>query len=61
MLHYMIDAYDSCEANLNDLMSVYESLITVSNELNLKTVMPPSLVPYYYSNDYRDNGISAFV
>ena len=56
-----MDAYDTDEASTNNLLSVNEFLVDVSEALQLKTVMPPFLVPYYYSKRLEDGGISAFL
>lgn len=61
MIHIMIDAYQSDSPKLNDLRSVYDSIVKITNYLGVKTVMPPSLVPYYYGSVLEDDGISAFV
>ena len=61
MLHFMMDAYDTIEENSNNLMSVNECLVKIASDLNLKSVMPPFLVPYYYSKKMEDGGISAFM
>lgn len=61
MLHFMMDAYDTIEENSNNLMSVNECLVKVADRLNLKSVMPPFLVPYYYCKKMEDGGISAFM
>lgn len=61
MLHFMMDAYDTSEASTNDLMSVNSFLVRTASELQLKAVMPPFLVPYYYSSEMKDGGISAFM
>ena len=61
MLHFMLDAYDTIEENSNNLMSVNECLVKVADTLNLQPVMPPYLVPYYYSSTFEDGGISAFM
>ncbi len=61
MLHIMIDAYGSDSPRLNDLRSVYDSIVKITNYVGVKTVMPPSLVPYYYGSVKEDDGISAFV
>ena len=59
-LHFTMDAYDSIEENANNLMSINELLNGVTHEFDLKPVMPPFLVPYYYCNNSEDVGISAF-
>lgn len=61
MLHFMMDAYETIEENSNNLMSVNECLVKVAEALQLKAVMPPFLVPYYYSSKFEDGGISAFM
>ena len=58
--HFMMDAYNSAENNSNNPMSIYELLNAVARKLNLKPVMPPSIIPYYYCDDSEDAGISAF-
>lgn len=58
--HFMIDAYGSIEEHANNLMAVNELLNKLSTELQLRPVMPPFLVPYYYCADAEDGGISAF-
>ncbi len=61
MLHIMIDAYGSDSPKLDNLKSVYDSIVKITNFVGVKTVMPPSLVPYYYGSVKEDDGISAFV
>lgn len=61
MLHIMIDAYGSDSPKLDNLKSVYDSIVKITNYVGVKTVMPPSLVPYYYGSVKEDDGISAFV
>ncbi len=61
MLHIMIDAYQSDSPKLDNLKSVYDSIVKITNFLGVKTIMPPSLVPYYYGSVKEDDGISAFV
>ncbi len=61
MLHVMLDVYGSDTERLDDLRAVYETIYKVTNELGVKTVMPPILVPYYYGSVKEDDGISAFV
>ena len=58
--HFMMDAYNCPENSSNNPMVVYELLNSVCNKLNLKPVMPPFLVPYYYCEDGVDIGVSAF-
>lgn len=61
MLHIMIDAYGSDSPKLDNLKSVYDSIVKITNVLGVKTIMPPSLIPYYYGSVKEDDGISAFV
>lgn len=61
MLHVMIDAYGSKSPNLDNLKAIYDGIIKITNFLGLKTIMPPSLIPYYYGSVKEDDGISAFV
>lgn len=61
MLHIMIDAYGCDSPKLDNLKSVYDSIIKITNFLGVKTIMPPSLIPYYYGRVKEDDGISAFV
>ncbi len=61
MLHIMIDAYGSDSPKLDNLKSVYDTIVKVTNFVGVKTIMPPSLVPYYYGSVKEDDGISAFV
>lgn len=61
MLHIMIDAYGSDSPKLDNLKSVYDSIVKITNYVGVKTIMPPSLVPYYYGSVKEDDGISAFV
>ena len=48
-MHFIMDAYDTIEESTNNLMSINECLVKVADALRLKSVMPPFLVPYYYS------------
>ena len=61
MLHFMLDAYETVEACTNDIMSVNSGLVKISAALGLNAVMPPFLVPYYYSAKFEDGGVSAFM
>lgn len=61
MWHIMLDVYGARDTKMNDLKEIYESLFKITNALNLSTIMPPILVPYYYGNVKEDDGISAFV
>ena len=57
----MIDAYQASESRLDNLMAVDSALNEIVKVLNLKAVMPPFLLPFYYAKDAEDDGISAFV
>ena len=61
MLHIMLDIYGSDSPKLNDLKSLYETIYKITNQLSVKTIMPPVLTPYYYGKVKEDDGISAFV
>ena len=61
MNHVMIDCYQGNERRLNDIQSVNNVLNEIVGTLNLKAVMPPFLLPYYYAGDSDDDGISAFI
>lgn len=58
--HYMLDAYGCFVEQSNSVMVVNDLLVQLATELNMKPVMPPFLVPYYYCPDADDVGISAF-
>ncbi len=57
----MIDGYYGSESRLDDLKTVNSVLNDIVTKLNLISVMPPYLLPYYYAKDSEDDGISAFV
>lgn len=61
MNHIMIDGYYGSESRLDDLKTVNSVLNEIVTTLNLTSVMPPFLLPYYYAKDGEDDGISAFV
>ena len=61
MNHIMIDAYQASESRLDNLMAVDSALNEIIRVLNIKAVMPPFLLPFYYAKDSEDDGISAFV
>lgn len=58
--HYMLDAYGCFVEQSNSIMLVNDLLVQIANDLNMKPVMPPFLVPYYYCADAEDVGVSAF-
>ncbi|MBR5523870.1 MAG: S-adenosylmethionine decarboxylase [Clostridia bacterium] len=58
--HYMLDAYGCVVEQANSMLGVNDLLVQLTNELQMKPVMPPFLIPYYYSQDSEDVGISAF-
>ena len=59
--HYMIDAYGCFSEQTNNFMLINDFLINVTHKLDMKPVMPPYILPFYYSEDAEDVGISAFV
>ena len=61
MLHIMVDAYQANADDLADLRMVYEKIYKITNYVQVQTIMPPMLVPYYYGRIKEDDGISAFV
>ena len=62
MQHIMIDAYKLIKPEeMDNLKSIYDNIVKVCYELDLKNVMPPILVPYYYGSVQEDDGISAYV
>lgn len=60
MNHIMIDGYYGSESRLDDLKTVNSVLNDIVIKLNLTSIMPPYLLPYYYAKDGEDDGISAF-
>lgn len=58
--HYMLDAYGCFVEQSNSIMVVNDLLVQLANDLNMKPVMPPFLVPFYYCADPDDVGVSAF-
>ncbi len=61
MLHIMFDAYQANADDISDLRIVYEKIHKITNYMLVETIMPPSLIPYYYGKVKEDDGISAFV
>ena len=59
--HYMLDAYGCFVEQSNSIMVVNDLLIQIANDLGMKPVMPPFLIPYYYCADQEDVGVSAFL
>lgn len=57
----MIDCYRASENRLDDIRTVHSVLNEIVGKLNLESVMPPFLCPYYYAKESEDDGISAFV
>lgn len=57
----MIDIYGANESRLNDFSTVNGVFAELCKVLNLTSVMPPFILPYYYARDALDDGISAFV
>ncbi len=58
--HYMLDAYGCFVEQSNSIMVVNDLLVQLANDLDMKPVMPPFLVPFYYCADPDDVGVSAF-
>ena len=61
MLHVMLDAYQCSDTKLNDMYSIYNTIAKVTDILNVTTITPPIVIPYYYGCEQFDDGISAFV
>lgn len=59
--HIMLDAYDCDLEQSNSFMAVNNLLVNLTNELGMRPVMPPFLLPYYYCDETEDGGISAFI
>jgi S-adenosylmethionine/arginine decarboxylase-like enzyme len=57
----MIDAYRSVQSKLDDIKYIYELITKITHYLDIKPIMPPMVIPYYYGTVPEDNGISAFV
>ena len=58
--HYMLDAYGCFVEQSNSIMVVNDLLVQLTNDLEMKPVRPPFLVPFYYCADPEDVGVSAF-
>ena len=58
--HYMLDAYGCFVEQSNSIMVVNDLLVQLANDFDMKPIMPPFLVPFYYCSDSEDVGISAF-
>ena len=56
----MLDAYGCFVEQSNSIMVVNDLLVQITNDLGMKPVMPPFLIPFYYCTDAEDVGISAF-
>ena len=61
MRHFMIDGFHSVQSKLDDMKYIYDFLIQTVDELDMKPIMPPYLLPYFHGKKSEDNGISAFV
>lgn len=59
-LHYVLDAYGMSSESGNNLANINELLVCLTSKMGLGAVMPPFLLPYYYSKEAEDGGISAF-
>jgi S-adenosylmethionine/arginine decarboxylase-like enzyme len=56
----MIDAYGCIPEQTNNFMLVNDFLINTVSKLEMAPIMPPYVLPFYYSEDAEDVGISAF-
>jgi S-adenosylmethionine/arginine decarboxylase-like enzyme len=61
MNHFIMDAFHGYRSRLDDILLVQEILEEIPENLGLKTVMPPFLLPYYNGVVPEDCGITAFV
>ncbi len=59
--HLMLDAYDCNFEQANSILVVNDLLVTLASSLNMRPVMPPFVLPYYYCETSEDGGISAFI
>lgn len=59
--HFMLDAYDCNFEQANSVMVVNNLLVSLADDLGLKPLMPPYILPYYYCDETEDGGISAFM
>ena len=58
--HYVLDAYGCFAEQANSMIVVNDLLVQLANDYEMKPIMPPFLVPFYYCKEYEDTGISAF-
>ena len=58
--HYILDAYGCFMEQANSIMVVNDLLVQLTNSLDMKPIMAPFLVPYYYCKEAEDVGVSAF-
>lgn len=61
MLHMMLDVYKCYNSKFNNLLSINNLINDICNQLDLKAVAPPTIIPFYYGKVADDDGISAFV
>ena len=59
--HFMLDAYDCDLEQANSIMVANNLLVALANNLGMRPVMPPYILPYYYCEETEDGGISAFI
>ncbi len=59
--HFMLDAYDCNFEQANSVMVVNNLLVALADGLNMRPIMPPFVLPYYYCEETEDGGISAFI
>ena len=61
MLHMMLDVYKCNNPKFNNMLSINNLINDICTQLGLKTIAPPSIIPFYYGKVADDDGISAFV
>ena len=61
MNHFVMDAFKGYRSRLDDILLIHELLAEIPEEMGLKAVMPPFVLPYYNGVIPEDCGISAFV
>lgn len=61
MIHIMLDIYKCNNPKFNNMLSVNNLINNVCEQLQLKAIAPPIIIPFYYGKVADDDGISAFV
>lgn len=59
--HFMLDAYDCNFEQSNSVMVINNLLVSLADGLDMRPIMPPYILPYYYCDETEDGGISAFM